>query len=110
MSNNTNTFLGVIAGIASGAILGILFAPDKGSNTRRRIAEEATAVKDKIADEASTIRDNVVDTISQKKGTLDEQLEEVVSNVSYKTEDVISSLEAKLARLKEKNRKLQKNA
>lgn len=44
--------LGVLAGVAAGAALGIIFAPDKGSNTRKNIAKKgedlADAINDKI--------------------------------------------------------------
>jgi len=33
--------LGVLAGFAAGALLGILFAPDKGSVTRKAISKKA---------------------------------------------------------------------
>ena len=32
--------LGVVAGLAAGAVIGILFAPEKGEVTRQRIAEK----------------------------------------------------------------------
>jgi gas vesicle protein len=44
--------LGVLAGVAAGALLGILFAPDKGWNTRKKISKKgedyAEALKEKF--------------------------------------------------------------
>ena len=36
--SKTNVVIGVLAGVAVGALIGILFAPDKGSETRRKIS------------------------------------------------------------------------
>ena len=100
MNNTGNTLLGLIAGTAIGAALGILFAPNKGEVTRRRIAEQTAATRDNLAE----------GTIASKSETLETRMEGLVSDVSYKTEDVIKTLERKLADLKEKNKKLQKTS
>jgi gas vesicle protein len=44
--SNTKTVLGFIAGAAVGALAGILLAPDKGSDTRRKIADKTGNVTD----------------------------------------------------------------
>lgn len=122
MGNNssTNTLIGILAGTAIGATLGILFAPDKGVNTRQRISDEALsakerftesalAAKDNLSDRASHLRDSIMDTVNVKKMTLEEKVESIVSDGSHKADDVISALENKLAILKEKNKKFQKS-
>jgi len=109
MNDNGNTFLGILAGTAIGAALGILFAPDKGSATRKKIAEQAEATKDSITETTLDMRDKAAATVASKRETFDNQLEHIVSDVSHKTEDVITALEKKLAQLKAKNKKLQKS-
>ena len=54
--------LGVLAGVAAGATLGILFAPDKGSNTRKKISrkgdEYAEALEEKFNDFVADVTKN----------------------------------------------------
>jgi gas vesicle protein len=110
MSNSSNTVVGLLAGTVIGATLGILFAPEKGEITRRRISEEAEAAKDIIVEKTSEIKTQVASSVTENKESLDTQLENVVSNVSHKAEDIITTLERKLKELKEKNKQMQKSA
>ena len=51
-------------GIAAGAILGVLYAPDKGSVTRRKLSRMGEDLRDRF----NSIRDNISDTIDNLKG------------------------------------------
>ncbi|GGG58336.1 YtxH domain-containing protein [Bizionia arctica] len=108
MSNNGSTGLGVLAGAALGAVLGILFAPEKGSVTRQRIADQAELQKEKLSSSAAGLRDKIAHTVSVEKHSLNDKVESIVTDASYKAEDVITTLEAKLKDLKAKNKQFQK--
>jgi gas vesicle protein len=60
-------FLGVLAGAATGALLGILFAPDKGSVTRRKIVKKGEDVVDSVKDKYQDIRETVSDKFEAVK-------------------------------------------
>ena len=45
---SSKILVGFLAGAAVGALAGILFAPDKGSNTRRKIADKSGDIKDSV--------------------------------------------------------------
>ena len=44
------TTLGILTGMAIGIGIGILLAPDKGSETRKKVADAATDLFDKFKD------------------------------------------------------------
>ena len=51
--------MGILAGFATGALIGVLFAPEKGSVTRKKIAKKgedyADAVKEKFEESIDSI-------------------------------------------------------
>ncbi|WP_136482431.1 YtxH domain-containing protein [Cognatitamlana onchidii] len=109
MGNNGNGFLGFLAGGAIGVMLGVLFAPDKGSSTRKKVLDEALLVKNELSEKASDIIENLESSLNNKE-FLEEQLDSMLTNVSYKADDLIEYLENKLTLLKEKNKSYQRKS
>jgi gas vesicle protein len=59
MNTTGKIIAAVAAGAAAGAVLGILFAPDKGSETRRKMAEESKKFTDEIKDAVARGREKL---------------------------------------------------
>ena len=89
MSKTTNTLIGFIAGAAAGAITGILFAPDKGYKTRKRVKKKAKKIKTDAQRE-----------INDKMDDLKEQMSEMVDDMKGKYADAESEMKAKMGKIK----------
>ena len=83
---STKSFLSILAGLAAGAAIGILYAPDKGWKTRARVKKAAangyedmkenlgdlgTKVNEKTAEAKETIK-NLRDTLREKGSEIKE--------------------------------------
>lgn len=78
--NTGKVALGILGGIAVGAIAGILFAPAKGTKTRKRIMKKGKG----YADEVKSKFDQLASDFSQKYESVLEEAKELVSNVDTK--------------------------
>ena len=59
--NSSKIVLGVLGGIAAGAIAGILLAPDKGSKTRKKIVSKGKDFADDMKSKLEDLYENATD-------------------------------------------------
>jgi gas vesicle protein len=59
--------LGVLAGFAVGAAIGVLFAPDKGWNTRKRISKKGEDLVDDLKEKFNEFIDNISVKVDEVK-------------------------------------------
>ncbi len=77
MNDNSKTVVALLAGLAAGAALGILFAPDKGDETR-----------DKLSQSLKDLSDTVKDMAASELDSLNNFKEKVVSSIKTKLRGV----------------------
>ncbi|MDP4185007.1 MAG: YtxH domain-containing protein [Bacteroidota bacterium] len=82
MKSSAKVLLGVVAGLAAGAVLGILFAPDKGCETRCKIAKKGEDLSDAVKEKFSELIDGITEKFEKCKETVKEftEKEKTVEN------------------------------
>lgn len=75
--------LGVLAGLAIGAIAGILLAPEKGSVTRKQIIDKG----DDYVNKVKSKYDGIVDSITEKFESTKKDAEDLVEKGKAKYDE-----------------------
>ncbi len=83
MKDNSKVVVALLAGLAAGTALGLLFAPEKGTDTRDMLSESLKKLGDSIKETAAAeidnlvgLKDKVVDSIKNKLTGNEEELED----------------------------------
>lgn len=88
MNDNSKVVVALLAGLAAGAALGLLFAPEKGSDTRDRLGESlkdfGDSLKERAAEEIdnlSGLKDKVISSIKGKIKDVEQVYSDEVEHV-----------------------------
>lgn len=90
--------LGVLGGVAVGALLGVLFAPEKGDKSRKKIMDKSNAYADELKDKLDTL----LGTINKKYEKIWSEGENLVAGGKSKFDDTKQAGENLLAEGKSK--------
>jgi gas vesicle protein len=72
---NGNVLLGLLAGVAAGALVGLLLAPEKGSVTRKKLLKKSGDYAEGLSDKF----DQFIDTMGEKFDVAREEIEKVTA-------------------------------
>jgi gas vesicle protein len=74
MNNTSKILIALGAGVAIGGVLGILFAPDKGSMTRHKIAEGSKKIVDDFNRKVKSGKEKLQQEFSKMNDVMEEEM------------------------------------
>ncbi|MCC5944802.1 MAG: YtxH domain-containing protein [Bernardetiaceae bacterium] len=100
MRGSFSIMAALLGGALAGTFFGILFAPDKGQNTRDRLNYQLYKTRDRLKE----IIDELVETKELPVSSAQEEGQRLISDVQSKTEHLLSDLEGMIAELQNKKK------
>ena len=80
--------LGVLAGIAAGTLIGVLIAPDKGTETRRKIRQKGDDLVEGVKDGMSSMVDGVASKFDKFRGKAKRSFNEALASTDNEHADL----------------------
>ena len=86
-SGKSEAVVALLAGLAVGAVIGVLFAPDSGKATRERISDKALDLADNAKDSLVSIKEKINTGKDSLIGLKDRAVDVVKSKVDQTTQE-----------------------
>lgn len=96
MSKGSSNLLAFVVGAATGAIFGILYAPDKGQNTRDKLSYQLDKYKKQLEDLLEDLINGKMEISSEAK----EEGEKVISDARVKAERLLTDVDDLIDQIK----------
>ncbi len=90
MNDNSKVLVALLSGVAAGLAIGLLLAPEKGSDIREKIISGTKDLADGIRDKANSGMDafsSIKETITEKANNLGDRFRDTTNNVTDKADD-----------------------
>lgn len=100
--DNTGSIVALLAGLAVGAVLGVLFAPESGKRTRRRISDKAVDTVDSIHDGYRSVKRQISTRKDDLVGLKDRMVEKVKTKAAVVSQDFQDFKDTELEKSKSK--------
>lgn len=99
MSNSSKSLLAFLFGAATGAIIGLLYAPEKGTHTR----EKLSFMLDKYKNELEDLIQELVKTKTSTESVAKSEGQKVIKNAKDKAEKLLEDVDDLIGQIKSKN-------
>lgn len=98
MSKNNDTLIAFLAGAAAGVLLGVLYAPDKGKNTRDKLSFQLEKYRDQLKEMLADFLDEKQLPITAART----ESQKIVNDAKDKAEQLLSDVELLINQIRNK--------
>jgi gas vesicle protein len=100
MSNDSKLLVGIMLGAAAGALLGVLFAPNSGKETRESIKQKTKHLKEELEVKIEAIDKSTLNDLKKSCEDIKEVAADEYQNIAKQLKELENDIELRVKKLK----------